>query len=40
MKTLLQPTFIILLFVLVRAGDFAISAAIARIPYAQSRMAS
>ncbi len=30
MKTLLQPLFILLLFVLVRAGDLAISAAIGR----------
>ena len=29
MKTLLQPLFLLLLFVLVRAGDLAISAAIA-----------
>ena len=30
MSTLLQPTFIILLFVLVRASDIAIGSAIAR----------
>ncbi len=30
MRTLIQPLFVLLLFVLVRAGDLAISAAIAR----------
>ena len=30
MRTLLQPLFVILLFVLVRSADLAISAAIAR----------
>ena len=30
MKTLLQPLFIVLLFVLVRSGDLAITSALAR----------
>ena len=29
MRTLIQPTFMLILFVLVRAGDLAISAALA-----------
>jgi hypothetical protein len=30
MSTILQPTFILLLFVLIRSGDIAISAIVAR----------